>query len=429
MTGKNGFITKYSKWIIFGILGSIYFFAYFHRMALAVISKDLMSEFNLSASAIGILSSTYFYSYAALQIPVGVFCDTVGPKKTIAVFTLIASLGTVLFGLSYTFLMSMSAWLLVGAGVSATWVSTLKILSCWFKKDEFATFTGVLLAIGNFGAVMASFPLAVMVTMLGWRTLYTFLGILTFFLAILCLVIVKDSPQTSIMKLESAKVERKERHITNVMNGTRLILMNKNFWLMSIWIYIIYGGTVAFQGLWGGLYLMDTYQLSKSEAGTILMMIGLGMIIGSPVIGILSDKILKTRKWILVGWSIGFSMPWIIFMLYSGKLTIVILYILCFIIGFFGCSTVMIYTIIKELFPSEITGIASSIVNIFPFIGTATFQVTIGYLMDLIGQVNNVYPIKAYTLLFTFLTLFVSIAVVTSLFITDTYRLKCNSHH
>jgi sugar phosphate permease len=429
MIGKNDFTAKHSKWVIFGILGSVYFFVYFHRMAPAVISKDLMSEFNVSASAIGILSSTYFYSYAALQIPVGVLCDTVGPRKTTAVFTLMASLGAILFGLSYTFLMAMLAWLLVGAGVSAIWTSTLKILSRWFKEDEFATFTGVLLAIGNFGAILASYPLAVIVTMLGWHTSYIFLGILTLFLAILCSVIVKDSPQTAIKKSESTTVERKESDNVNIIDSMRLILKNKYFWLLGIWIYIVYGAVVAFQGLWGGPYLMDTYQLSKSEAGAILMMVGLGMIIGSPVIGILSDKILKTRKWMLVGWSIGFLMPWTIFMLYTGELTTATLDILCFVTGFFGCSTVMIYTIIKELFPLEITGMAASVVNIFPAIGVATFQVIIGYLIDSVGQVNGVYPIEAYTLFFIFLTIVVSIAMVTSLFVKDTYSFKCDSHH
>jgi len=78
---------KSNKWLIFVILSSIYFFVYFHRTSPAVIANDLMKEFGISALAIGIFSSLYFYPYAVLQVPVGVLSDTKGAKKTVLIFT------------------------------------------------------------------------------------------------------------------------------------------------------------------------------------------------------------------------------------------------------------------------------------------------------------------------------------------------------
>jgi len=395
-------------------------------MSPAITSKDLMDEFNVSAIAMGVLSSAYFYSYASLQIPVGVLSDTIGTRKTTTVFTLIASFGAILFGFSSTFLMAVLAWFLVGAGASGVWIPTLKILSQWFKEDEFATLSGILLAIGNVGAISASYPLAIMVTIFGWRYSYFLLAIITFFLASLCWIIVKDAPPISKNKLSTRVIEKNKTECTNPKKNLGVIIRNKYLWMLALWFLIIYGSVISFQGLWGGPYLMDTYNLSKSEAGGILMMIGLGMIIGSPAIGLLSDKILKTRKWVLVIWNVGFIIPWLIFLLYPTGLSMIILYITFFCIGFFGCSGVLVYAVVKELFPVEIVGTATSVVNIFPIIGVAIFQIVMGYLMDLIGRIDGIYPVDAYLLVFTFLLIMVLTALIVLLFIKETYKSTSN---
>ena len=75
---------KKYRWIILITLALVYFFVYFHRVSSAVISKDLLYEFGVSALSLGLLSSMYFYSYSLFQIPVGIFSDTIGARKTIA---------------------------------------------------------------------------------------------------------------------------------------------------------------------------------------------------------------------------------------------------------------------------------------------------------------------------------------------------------
>ena len=50
-----------ARWAIFAILIAIYMLAFFHRMAPAVISSDLMKAFNTSGAALGSLAAMYFY--------------------------------------------------------------------------------------------------------------------------------------------------------------------------------------------------------------------------------------------------------------------------------------------------------------------------------------------------------------------------------
>jgi len=405
------------RWIIFGILAAIYFFVYFHRTSSAVIAKELMAEFAVSAVAIGLMSSLYFYPYAVMQIPVGTLSDTLGTRKTATFFTLIAFLGASLFGMAANFEMALVARLLMGIGVSGVYIPTLKILSQWFREQEFASLTGVLLAVGNFGAISSAYPLAMMVIFFGWRSSFLVIGAVTLILAILCWVIVRDSP-ASVGLQPVVKVEKVE---VRIGEGIKSVLKNKYFWPFGIWFFFEYGGIMGYQGLWGGPYLMEVYGLNKAEAGAILMMVGIGMMIGSPIIGFLSDRILRSRKKTLMIFTIVYFLTWIPIAFITSGLSIPTLYLLSFILGFSGGVLIIAFTSTKELFPLAITGIATSMVNIFPFVGGAVFQTVMGYLMDLVGKVGGVYPVEAYAMAFKFCFIAALISLVCSFITKETY--------
>ena len=86
------------RWLIFFILSLAYFFVYFHRLSLSVVADDLVKDFQTTASTIGLLGSIYFYCYAVMQFPAGLLSDSIGPRKTVTFFLLIASAGSILFG-------------------------------------------------------------------------------------------------------------------------------------------------------------------------------------------------------------------------------------------------------------------------------------------------------------------------------------------
>ena len=88
-----------------------------------------MKTFAISGTSLGILASGYFYSYAITQIPVGFLSDSWGTRKTVALFSSVAALGSMLFAFAPSFAFATFARVLVGLGVSATFVSSLKALA------------------------------------------------------------------------------------------------------------------------------------------------------------------------------------------------------------------------------------------------------------------------------------------------------------
>ncbi len=173
------------RWLIFLILALAYFFVYFHRLSLSVVADDLIKEFQTTASMMGLLGSVYFYCYAAMQFPAGLLSDSLGPRKSVTCFLIVAAAGSIVFGLAPTIKVAFIGRFMVGVGVSMVFIPTMKILSQWFRAREFAFMTGIFNAVGGIGVLAATWLLSIMAVLLGWRLSFELIGACTFIIVAL----------------------------------------------------------------------------------------------------------------------------------------------------------------------------------------------------------------------------------------------------
>ncbi len=165
--------------VVFGIVLASFVLSFFHRTAPAAIAGELTRAFAINAAALGTLAATYFYVYTLLQIPVGVLADTLGPRRILAVGSLVAAAGSLTFALAPAWELAAVGRTLVGIGVSVAFIAILKISALWFPANRFATLSGVTMLAGNLGAVIAGAPLAWIVTQASWRTVFIALAVLS----------------------------------------------------------------------------------------------------------------------------------------------------------------------------------------------------------------------------------------------------------
>jgi sugar phosphate permease len=376
------------RWAIFGILALAYLFVYFHRLSLSVVANDLVEEFNTSASVMGLLGSIYFYCYAVMQFPAGLLSDSIGPRKTVAAFLLVASVGSILFGLAPNINLAFAGRVLVGFGVSMVFIPTMKILSQWFRPREFASMAGILNAVGGAGVLAATWLLALMTATLGWRLSFQLIGGATFVIVALAWVVVRDRPQDrgwpSILEIDRDEgAPPSPPQSISLMQGARRVVSEPYFWPVAVWFFLDCGIFFGFGALWGGPYLMHVYGLTRAEAGTVLSMIAWGMIVGSPLLGFVSDKILRSRKKPILLCTAVLTLE-LGFMVFCPEgLPRPVLYLLFFVLSVCASSVVVLgFTTTKELFPVEIAGTSVGTVNLFPFLGGAVFMPFLGRILD-----------------------------------------------
>lgn len=391
------------RWMMLAVMGVIYFLACLHRVAPTVIARDLMLEFGADATALGLMSSAYFYLYAAIQPSVGVLSDTMGPRRVITIFTLIATAGTVLFGTAVNMPMAAAGRALIGIGAGGIFVPGLLLFSRWYRTKEFAGVTGIFLAMGNAGNLSASLPFTYLVLLLGWRVSFLGMGAFSLLLVALGWVVLRDRPadkgwgDSFISGNDPPPPSEPKPQGMTFPKRLKIVLVHPSFWMITL-SYLFFGGPgLTFQGLWAVPYLMDIHGFSRVEAGGLLMLMPMGLIVGAPGIGYLADRFPMGRTRIL---AVSLCLPllcWLFLFVSDGNSSLVFLTPIFFVMGVCGGGSLSLYmTMLKELFPSWLTGTAMGLMNPAAFLAGALFQPFTGYLMDAVGSSGSIYPLEAY---------------------------------
>jgi sugar phosphate permease len=374
------------------------------------------------------MASAYFYPYAVMQLPAGLLSDSLGPRKSVTAFLALAAAGSVLFGFAPSMEVAVAARVLVGLGVSMVFISAMKILSQWFRPREFAFMTGILATMGGVGGLTAAAPLALATEQFGWRAAFELIGVGTALIVVVVWAFVRDKPQDmgwpSIAEIDhvgpgSAALPMQ----IPLWDGVKRVLTEKRFWALAIWFFFAIGVFFAFGGLWAGPYLMHAYGMSRSEAGNILNMIAVGLIVGAPMLSLISDRVLKSRKKLIVLCTLGLVIEMAFLFYYPTGLSRWALYAVFFLFCIF-CSAIVVigFTATKELFPIEIAGTSVGTVNLFPFLGGAVMQVLLGLVLDTYPKSSSgAYPLEAYSTLLAALLAASVVALVGSLFIKETF--------
>ena len=411
------------RWIIFWILALGYVLVYFHRQCPAVLANDLMRDLHADGTVMGLFGSLYFYPYALMQLPAGLLSDSLGPRKTITIFFIIAFSGSVLLGSAPHIIPAITGRLLVGIGVAMLFVPTLKVLSHWFRVREFATMTGILMAMGGLGSMISAGPLAFLSDAIGWRNSFYLVGGFTLLLALLVWTMVRDHPADMGLPPVVDENDNNPENAIPLKTGVLSVVREKYFWYLGGWFFFTLAIFFPFGGLWGGPYLIDVYGLDKTQAGAILSMLAIGMIVGSPLLSFVSNRILKSRKKVILLSSICTCIITALLAFRTSGLSITALYILCFFMGMFASAVVAVaFTSNKELFPLRIAGTATGLINLFPFAGGAVFQQVLGYVLESHGRDHTAFTLPGYEKAFLVLFLCAVIAFLFSLRMKETFH-------
>jgi sugar phosphate permease len=412
-------------WSIYAILMASYLLVFFHRMAPAVVSADLMRSFGTTGVALGSLAATYFYLYTIMQIPAGVLADTVGTRVAVTLGNIVSGAGSILFGLAATFQQAAIGRAFVGLGVSVVFVGFMKNNSVWFRERDYGFISGLTVLLGNVGAIMAAGPLAGILTIWSWRTVFVALGVLALALAVLSWLGVRNNPEAagfpSLRQQEgkrphAARQQHWWRDLMSVLSTTRA-------W-PGFWVNLgMPGGLLAFLGLWAIPFLRDVHGLERSAA-SIYTSIGLGgFAIGALFYGWFSDRWRRRRPPLLIGVVI-YALAWLGIsdthwapglggMAWFGLL------------GFGAGAFVLTFAAAKEVVVPALSGMAIALVNTGAFLGAAILQPALGWMMDLTwrGALANgvrIYGAADYHTAFNLMLGGAVVALLASMFLYET---------
>jgi predicted MFS family arabinose efflux permease len=288
--------------LIFSILSALYILSMFHRVSNAVIAPNLIKDLSLDAETLGILGGAYFYSFTLIKIPMGPMLDRIGPRMVISSFAFIGALGAFLFAFSHSFYTAFWGRILIGLGMGAILMSSLKIFTLRFSPKQFATLMGTFVSIGSLGSILAASPLAYFTSNIGWRMTFAIAGGISIILAYFTFWILEGEKGK---REGDTDFSASPSPTPGISHSLRIVLGTLAFWQGSTVAFFRYGTFIALQGLWLGPYLMNIKGYAPLKVGNMLIFMALGGIIGGPVSGHFSDKAFPSRKVVaLVGLSL-----------------------------------------------------------------------------------------------------------------------------
>ncbi len=364
--------TRGRAWAIFLVGSAGFVLSMFYRVSLSILAPQLNHDLGLGPAQLGDLTAAFFYAFAACQIPLGLVLDRVGIRWPMAVLSLAGAGGAAWFAAATAQGEAIAARVLLGLGMSCGLMGPLALFAVWFPPARFATVSGLLVAVGALGQILASTPLALLAQALGWRGSYLLFAAINLLQAAAVAVVVRDHPPGA---------EPPPREPGNPFKGLGRLLAMPVYWGISLATFFRFGCLMAVQGLWAGPYLIYGLGYGTVEAGNALLCLSLGYMVGLPLCGRASDHWFGTRKWViaptlllfaallllLAWWPPGLGLGWV----YAGFA----------LLGMSNAPGQIMYAHIKELVPRQYTATAMTGVNLFTMLGPAAMMQLTGFII------------------------------------------------
>ena len=367
------------RWLVWAILAAGFLLVNVYRLSTGVLTDDLARLYDATATEIGTLHAAFFYIYAPLQIAAGVLADRAGIRRSATVGVGLMSLSGFAFALAPTYLVAFGARVGIGLGASVVFITTLRFCANWFRPNEFATVSGLTVAVAGLGGVLATTPLALAVGTVGLRATLVGLSTVGLVIAATIALLARDSPADAGLPAIEGVPASRSLTLSEVLRSVRTVLEERETWLVAGVMFCTIGVNITVLGAWAVPYVAQVYGLSVPRASTFALAGSIGLLLGPPLIGRLSDATGRRTGLMVVG-ALAFAASY-------GALALLRLPLLAvggvfFLASATGGASSLSYTAIKERHAAAASGVATGVVNTGGFLGAAVFPTVMGALLD-----------------------------------------------
>ncbi len=408
-------------WLVV-ISASLFFFYEFMQMTVFnSISGDLMQTFNITAAQFGALSAGYFYANVIFLFPAGIALDRFSTRRLIITGLSICTLATIGMACSPYYGLAMLFRFLIGLSSTLCFLSAARLASRWFPTERLAFVIGVIVTMAMLGGFVAQTPMTFLVSHIGWRAaLLTDAVLGVVFLGII------------IKNVYDFPPDYKAQHVENLRELTALgfwpsigkALRNIQNWLAGLYTSLLNLPIFIIGSSFGSLYLQQVHHYSKTTASFCSSMIFLGTIVGSPVLGGLSDRIGRRCQPMIIAAII--SLVLMVLLMQLNQPDALLMGLLIFLLGFFTSAQIIGYPLIAESNPRALTSTSIGVGSVLIMGGGAVFEPLFGYLLNLHwdhAMVNGVaqYSAKDFNLALLILPITMVVGILAACLAKETY--------
>lgn len=408
-----------------------YFYEFFVQVLPGVLTNELMNDLHIGSVGVGVVSATYYFAYTPMQIPAGILYDRFSAKRIILIMMLICTLSVGLLAFAHDPYSAALSRFLAGFSSAFAFIGALVIVSRECSTQHFALLSGCTQTLGCLAAMLGEAPLVKLSETLGWRHgLLLITGVGFLFIALVYFLVKDDKANVSTKKREPNQEHHMLRNFLFVLRG------QQTRWI-ALFSFCIWAPILIFAALWGVNYLHEAYNISMTQASLACSMVWLGIGIGSPFMGRLSDQLKRRTILLAVCASLGAIAS--VLVIYCTFIPHFLLYILLFIFGWAASGQSLSFAVIRDISRPSVVGTAIGFNNMAVVAGGLLFQPFVGLMLrwgwhgQTLGKLPY-YPAQDYRYALAVVPLCYIIAALVSFFkIEETHcelrYLKMTAHH
>ena len=378
------------RWVILSVCTLGFMQTHIHRVGFAPLIPTFVADLQLTYAAAGAIMTAYFWTYTAVQVPIGLLVDRWGARRVMVAFMAVLVLGAALFPLSRTYTQSLLARALVGLGAAAVWVPSLRLITEWFRAEERGRVIGILSAGGALGGTSALLLIPLLADRWGWRWGYaaTLVPVLLTLALFALFVRGGDGPSGAAPGGGLLALRR--------VLGTGVI------WWFNVSVLLFYGAYFSMV-TWLPTFLVNALRVTPAQAGFVTSLLTAGTIVSWPLAGLITDRIGR-RKWVYLFSQLMSVVVSLVFALAGPHLSFAGAAGVALAAGVLFGGMITPFVMVVELFPRELAGTASGIVNTFCFLGSLIIPVLLGRVVDVTGSFPAAFLVAAAVQALAFVT-------------------------
>lgn len=285
------------RWRIFLIMLLLVTINYVDRASLSVAMPLITKEFNLSPAMEGLILSSFFWTYAFMQVPGGMLADKYKPRVVIAAATVLWGAFQALGAVCTNATALMLTRLGLGAAEGPIYPAGGKLNGIWMTQNERGRGAALLDGGSPLGAALGSVIIAWLIAIFNsWRIAFVLAGVGTVIVGIWTWRYIRNSPRehSGVNELEASYIEEAQSSELSSepanLSGRKLDFFKyRSVWCMmfgQMCFNVVYYGLLT----WMPTYLHKVHGFDIKSMGSASFIIFFSGFVGEQVGGWISDK-------------------------------------------------------------------------------------------------------------------------------------------
>jgi MFS transporter, ACS family, D-galactonate transporter len=260
------------RWGIAGLLGTGIVINYLDRINISVATKPFEQEFHLSAGEMGIINSSYLWSYVLLQLPVGALLDRFGVKWLVRIGTFVWAVASYMTAIVSGLGLVLLSRILLGAAEAPNFPGAAKATGYWFPTRERGLATSAFDAAAKFSNVIGIPLVALAVTLWGWRAGFYMTGTLSLLYCAFFWIAYHDPSKSKRLTSEERTyiveggAQREGENTGNPLANLGFLLRQRKVWALTLG-FMAYGYVFYLFLSWIPGYLQTGLHMTVLSSG------------------------------------------------------------------------------------------------------------------------------------------------------------------